>query len=112
MRTSCLEAWKKELEFWSKRENGRQDLNVLFESIESINEAQLEVMLLLNPVSKGVGRAATELVVAATMPLVDVVVGASVVDAEEEDLELMLRRRRSRSSVVSNAQFLGSGGGR
>lgn len=38
MRTRDLEAWKKELEFWRRRENGRHDLKVLFASMEVMND--------------------------------------------------------------------------
>jgi hypothetical protein len=114
----------------SSKEKGRQDLNVAFESIESINVAQLLVILLLNPVSKGVGKLAALVAVATAMLLLDVLVVASVVDTlnelelveverfvcedEEEDEWSPLRRRRSAGSSVglSNAQFCGSGGGR
>jgi len=37
IRTRDLEAWKKELEFWSSNENGRHDLKVAFVSMASIN---------------------------------------------------------------------------
>jgi hypothetical protein len=40
---------------WRRRENGRHDVNVAFVSILVMNDWQLEVMLLLNPMSKGVG---------------------------------------------------------
>lgn len=121
MRTRDLEAWKKELEFWSNNENGKHDLNVAFESIEFINVAQLVVILLLNPVSKGVGKLATEVVVAATMPLDDVVVGASVDDdpvlveifsaEEDDDEDEGLEVRRRRSAAPNSQSFFRSGGG-
>jgi hypothetical protein len=40
---------------WRSRENGRHDLNVLFVSMLVMKDAQLDVMLLLNPMSKGTG---------------------------------------------------------
>ena len=40
---------------WRRRENGRHCLNVLLDSIEVMKDAQLAVMLLLKPTSKGVG---------------------------------------------------------
>lgn len=161
MRTRDLEAWKKEFEFchpytlafcslfivlvgdgmgmgwqgtertWRSRENGKQDLKVALLSMEVMNALQLAVILLLNPVSKGVGKLAAALVVAATIALDVVVVGASVADelllvfefgVEEDEEELLVdaRRRRSGSSLVcasSSAgemefQRTGSGGGR
>lgn len=72
---------------------------------------QLEVILLLNPVSKGVGRGLELSVVVAALPL-DVLVGASVdvvLTVEVGELLSVLRRRRS--SVVSKSQLFGSGGG-
>ena len=40
---------------WRSRENGRHDLNVLFESMLVMKFWQLLVRLLLNPRSKGTG---------------------------------------------------------
>lgn len=71
------------------------------------------MILLLNPVSKGVGSGLVLSVVAAALPL-DVVVGASVdedaVLTVDVDAEFSVLRRR-RSSAVGKSQFLGSGGG-
>lgn len=120
IRTRDFDAWKKELEFWRSRENGRHDLKVLFASMEVIKDWQLVVILLLKPVSKGVGNADALSVVATTRPL-DVLVGASVdvdelrvVELEEDELELSVLRRRRSSAVSgrSSSQLLGSGGGR
>jgi len=56
MWTRDLVTWKKELEFWRRRENGRQVLKVALESMEVMKELQAEVILLLKPISKGVGK--------------------------------------------------------
>lgn len=50
--------------------------------MEAMNAAQLAVMLLLKPISKGVGNVPTLVVSAAAMPL-DVEVGASVEDEDD-----------------------------
>lgn len=116
---------------WRSNENGKQDLKVALLSIEVMNALQLAVILLLNPVSKGVGKLAAALDVAATIALDVVVVGASVADElllvfefgveeDEEEVLVFARRRRSGSSLVcasSSAgamefQRTGSGGGR
>lgn len=87
IRTTDLEAWKKELEFWRSMENGRQDLKVLLVSMEVMNAWHGAVMLLLKPTSNGVGRA-----VAAVTMVVDVAVADDVcVEEEEEEIERFLR---------------------
>jgi hypothetical protein len=64
---------------WRRRENGRQDLKVLFASIELMNAAQFDVRFALNPLSKGLGNGLADVVAVTAMPL-DVVVGARVED--------------------------------
>jgi stress response protein YsnF len=99
-----LEAWKKELEFWRRRENGRQVLKVALESMEVMKDWHDAVILLLNPTSKGVGRTVS---VPVTVEPVVVGVDADVED-EEEETERFLR---SSSSWVSGVQSAGFGGG-
>jgi hypothetical protein len=55
MRRTDLEAWKKELEFWRRRENGRHDLNVELSRKPYMKLEQLSVIFPLNPWSKGDG---------------------------------------------------------
>jgi hypothetical protein len=115
MRTRDLVVWKKELEFWRRREKGRHCLKVAFESMEFMNCAQFAVMLLLKPISKGVGNGYALAVVATARPL-DVVVDARLeVDdeddvTEEESLSSTLRRLRS-SGRDARVQSAGLGGG-
>ena len=88
-----------------------------FESIDFINCAQFEVILLLKPISKGVGNGYALAVVATARPL-DVVVDASlevddddaVTEDEEESLSSTLRRLRS-SGIDARVQSAGLGGG-
>jgi len=115
MRVTDFSAWKKELEFWSRRENGRHALNVLFVSIEVMKDWQLEVMLLLNPMSKGTGNWLVGSGVTAEAELAVVEADPDMVDVELVNVELVavvvvvavvafffsLRGRRSRSPVVS-----------
>jgi len=92
---------------------------VAFESIDFINCAQFEVILLLKPISKGVGNGYALAVVATARPL-DVVVDASlevddddddaVTEDEEESLSSTLRRLRS-SGIDARVQSAGLGGG-
>jgi hypothetical protein len=96
-------------------------LKVAFESIEFINCAQFAVILLLKPISKGVGNGYALAVVATTRPL-DVVVDArlevddddddddDVTEDEEESLSSTLRRLRS-SGRDARVQSAGLGGG-
>jgi len=129
-----LVVWKKESEFclngqwdgraerrgnrtWRSNENGRHDPKVAFESIEFMNDAQFAVILLLKPISNGVGNGYTLAVVATTRPL-DVVVDASldvdvdddVTEDEEDSLLSTLRRLRS-SGRDARVQSAGLGGG-
>lgn len=88
------------------------------ESIDDMNEAQLAVMLLLKPISKGVGSVATLVVSAAAMPL-DVEVGASVEDDEDDffvvvvlvEMDSVPARRLRSAAARSCGQSLGFGGG-
>jgi hypothetical protein len=103
---------------WRRRENGRHCWKVVFESRECINCAQFAVILLLKPISKGVGNGYALAVVATARPL-DVVVDASlevdddddaVTEDEEESLSSTLRRLRS-SGIDARVQSAGLGGG-
>jgi hypothetical protein len=100
---------------WSRRENGRHCWKVAFESMDFINCAQFPVILLLKPISKGVGNGYALAVVATARPL-DVVVDASlevdddVTEDEEESLLSTLRRLRS-SGREARVQSAGLGGG-
>jgi hypothetical protein len=49
MRVTDLEAWKKELDDWRRRENGRQDLKVEFERKPFMKFKQLSVTFPANP---------------------------------------------------------------
>jgi hypothetical protein len=114
MRTRDLVVWKNELEFWRRRENGRHCWKVAFESMEFMNCAQLAVILLLKPISKGVGNGYALAVVATARPL-DVVVDARLEvddedDVSEESLSSTLRRLRS-SGRDARVQSAGLGGG-
>ena len=88
-----------------------------FESIEFINCAQFAVILLLKPISKGVGNGYALAVVATARPL-DVDVDArlevddedDVTEDEEESLSSTLRRLRS-SGRDARVQSAGIGGG-
>jgi hypothetical protein len=91
---------------------------VAFESIDFINCAQFAVILLLKPISKGVGNGYALAVVATTRPL-DVVVDARLEvdeddvtedEKEEESLSSTLRRLRS-SGRDARVQSAGFGGG-
>jgi hypothetical protein len=91
---------------------------VAFESIEFINVAQFAVILLLKPISKGVGNGYALAVVAAAARPLDVVVDArlevddddEVTEDEEESLSSTLRRLRS-SGRDARVQSAGLGGG-
>ena len=104
---------------WRRRENGRHCWKVAFESIDFINCAQFEVILLLKPISKGVGNGYALAVVATARPLdVDVDARLEVDDEddvtedeeEEESLSSTLRRLRS-SGRDARVQSAGFGGG-
>jgi hypothetical protein len=105
---------------WRRTEKGRHCWKVAFESIEFINCAQFAVILLLKPISKGVGNGYALAVVATARPLA-VVVDArlevdddddddDVTEDEEESLSSTLRRLRS-SGRDARVQSAGFGGG-
>ena len=89
-----------------------------FESIEFINCAQFAVILLLKPISKGVGNGYALAVVATARPLAVVVDARLEVDdddddddvTEEESLSSTLRRLKS-SGRDARVQSAGFGGG-
>jgi len=74
---------------WSRRENGKHALNVLFVSIEVIKDWQLEVMLLLNPTSKGTGSWLVGSGVTAVTELAVVEADPDMVDVELVNVELV-----------------------
>jgi hypothetical protein len=69
---------------WSRSEKGKHVLNVAFESMPVMKDWQSDVILLLNPLSKGEGRGLALSVVSAAMLLV-VVEDATV---DEDDIEV------------------------
>lgn len=89
---------------WRSRENGRHDLNVLFVSMLVMKDEQLEVMLLLNPMSKGTGNWLVASGVAAIRVLDNATVVVAVPDTVDVELDESFEAcssRRLRSPAVS-----------
>jgi hypothetical protein len=84
---------------WRRRENGRHAVKLELVSMLVMNDWQLAVMLLLNPISRGVGNWLVASGVAAAVVLEGATVVVAVVDTVDVELieleEWSLRRLRS-----------------